>query len=157
MLGRWVLVLALIPWTALPLSAQAPPPPNRLYGEILGPGLIYSLNYERQVGGPIALRVGVSGWPQSGFRYVLGHGMVLARRGSDRHAIFVGLGAGLAWFADVDLLEQTDVVGGYGAALVAYQVQLAREGPFLRISYSPLISAEAIAPLWGGLAVGWSW
>lgn len=48
-----------------------PPPPsgpvgelakNSVFAELLGPGVAYSLNYERIVGNAVGLRVGLSGW-----------------------------------------------------------------------------------------------
>lgn len=36
--------------------------PNGVYIELLGPGLLYSLNYERIIGDKVSLRLGVSGW-----------------------------------------------------------------------------------------------
>lgn len=139
-------------------SAPEDGPRNRFYGEILGPGLIYSLDYERQVTPRVSLRLGAGGWPAPGFQYVLGFGMGLVRWGTPRHRLYAGLGLGMAWFTDVDLLEQSDVVGGIGSGLLAYQYQPDPEGGFfLRASYTPLASSEAIAPLWGGLSLGWAW
>jgi len=140
---------------AVPLEAQDPAR-NRLYGEFLGPGIVYSLNYERQLTDPVSLRVGVGGWPQSGVQYVLGFGMGIVRLGRGDHGALIGLGGGVAWFADVDLLEQADVLGGYAVGMVAYQYQPNPKGFFLRLSYTPLASTGGIAPLWGGLTLGWA-
>lgn len=54
-----------------PPFVPPPPPPsgpvgelakNSVFAELLGPGVAYSLNYERIVGNAVGIRVGVSGW-----------------------------------------------------------------------------------------------
>ena len=49
---------------------------NRLFVELLGNGLIYSLNYERDLAGPLSLRVGAGGLPFESVEYALGFGML---------------------------------------------------------------------------------
>ncbi len=128
---------------------------NRVFFEAFGPGIVYSMNYERILNNRFAVRFGISGWPQSGYQYVLGFGMASIRVGSPVHSLHLGIGTGLAWFSDVDLLEQSNVVGMYGTASLSYQFQPRSRGFFLRISYTPFFSLEAVAPLWGGISLGW--
>src|SRR5690606_14632670 len=56
-----------------PPSPSVPPPPppsgpvgelarNSVFAELMGPGVAYSLSYERIVGNAVGLRVGLSGW-----------------------------------------------------------------------------------------------
>lgn len=152
--GMGLLVVMLLAWSAPALGQEKTR--NQVYGEFLGPGIIYSFNYERDVKDPLAVRFGVGGWPESGTQYVVGFGMAMIRVGTERHSAYLGAGAGVGWFTDVDLLERTDVLGGYAIGLLAYQFQPSSKGFFLRLSYSPLASAEAVAPIWGGLSMGWS-
>jgi len=140
---------------AVTLGAQEPAG-NRLYGELLGPGFVYSLNYERQVSTPLSIRVGVGGWPEAGFQYFAGFGMALIRLGRGDHSAYVGAGGGILWVVDVDFIESTDETAGYAIGLVAYQFQPAGRGFFLRLSYTPLIAVGGAAPLWGGLTLGWA-
>ncbi len=150
------MVVGLFGLWAVPLGAQGIAH-NRLYGELLGPGFVYSLNYERQVSEPISLRLGAGGWPQSGFQYVVGFGMGMVRIGAGDHSAYVGLGGGVAWLADVDLVEVTDEGSVYAIGLVAYQFQPSARGFFVRLSYTPLFAAGGAEPLWGGLTLGWAW
>ncbi len=154
---RWsrvaVSLVAFIVLSSVLLAQE--PGRNRLYVDAFGPGIVYSLNYERQVTGPLSLRVGGGGWPQDGFEYLLGFGAAIVQVGSQQHAAILGLGGGVAWFADVDLLEETDVVGGYGIGILGYQFQPRPTGFFLRLTYTPFFNANAIAPLWGGASFGW--
>jgi hypothetical protein len=157
MVGRCanVIVAGLLGLWAAPLDAQEPAR-NRLYGEFLGPGFAYSLNYERQVSEPISLRLGAGGWPQSGFQYFAGFGMALIRFGQGDHSAYLGAGGGILWVVDVDFIEATNESAGYAVGLVAYQFQPGRRGFFLRLSYTPLVAAGGAEPLWGGLTLGWA-
>lgn len=155
-MSRVVLAILIVCFSATTVSGTQAKERNRIYGEFLGPGLLYSLNYERAVTETVGLRVGAGGWPASGFRYGLGLGMLVLYVGGGSHRAVIGLGGAVAWFADVDLLEQTDVVGGYAAASVGYQFQPRGEGLFFRISYTPLASGEAVVPLWAGAGIGWT-
>ena len=157
MIGRHggVMVVGLFGLWAVQLDAQETVR-NRLYGEFLGPGIVYSLNYERQISEPISLRVGAGGWPQSGFQYLVGFGMGLVRIGAGDHSAYVGLGGGFAWLADVDLVEVTDEVSAYAIGLVAYQFQPSPRGFFVSLSYTPLVAVGGAEPLWGGLTLGWA-
>ncbi len=156
-MGRgWVGVVVAASLFVLParLSSQEQDARNRVYLELLGPGIAYSFNYERALGRDLGIRVGASGWPESGVQYVLGFAMMMARLGHGAHSAILGAGAGVAWFVDVDILETTDVVGGYGMAAIGYQWQPKPRGFFLRLSYTPLFGSGGVAPLWGGLSVG---
>ena len=92
MLGRCgsVVLVGVFAWAAS-LDAQETAR-NRLYGEFLGPGFVYSLNYERQVSTPLSLRFGAGGWPETGSQYFAGFGMALMRFGRGDHSAYVGAG-----------------------------------------------------------------
>ena len=152
---RAVLLVTIVRWL-LPASVESQEPArNRVFGEALGPGLVYSINYERDFSGRVGWRIGIGGLPASGFQYVLGLGMATVRVGEGRHAMYAGLGGGVFWARDVWIFERTDVWAGYLIASFGYQLKPWREGFLVRLSYTPLANAEGIALLWGGLAVGW--
>lgn len=154
MVGRCasLIVAGLFALWAAPLDAQEPSR-NRLYGEFLGAGFVYSLNYERQVSTPLSIRVGAGGWPEPGSQYYVGFGMALIRFGRGDHSAYVGAGGGIAWVVDIDFIESTNETAGYAIGLVAYQFQPAPRGFFLRLSYTPLVPA---VPLWDGFTLGWA-
>jgi len=153
------LVLALI-WILISggfSGAQTQEPArNRVYLDVFGPGFLYSLNYERNVNQRVGIRLGAGGSPLSGFSYVLTFGMLTATVGGPVHSLHAGLGAGIGWFIDVDILESPDELGGYGVFSVGYQFQPRPRGVFFRLSYTPIFNFHVIEPLWGGISVGWA-
>lgn len=50
------------PFTPAPEPPQGTMAKNGVFIELLGPGLLYSLNYERIIGDAVSVRLGVSGW-----------------------------------------------------------------------------------------------
>lgn len=48
------------------------------------------------------------------------------------------------------------VVNRQSSIVAAYQYQPNPKGIFLRLSYAPVATTEAIAPLWGAFALGWA-
>ena len=138
------------------LAQAREPARNRVYLDVFGPGLLYSLNYERAFGQRFGLRLGAAASPLSGFSYLLSFGMLTATFGGPVHALHAGLGAGIAWFIDVDILENPDALGGYGVFSVGYQFQPRPRGVFFRLAYTPIFNFQVIEPLWGGVTIGWA-
>jgi hypothetical protein len=121
--------------------------------EILGAGLLYSLNYEITMSDRVGLRLGVGGLPFSGWTYVVGLAMPTVQLGRGAHRAVLGAGLGIGWIDHVALLESEEVFLAYGVGSIGYQFQPHPRGFFLRGSFTPVFTDQEIAP-WGGLSVG---
>jgi hypothetical protein len=153
----FILLMLWLPVSAGFSGAQTQEPArNRLSLEAFGPGLLYSLSYERDLGRRIGIRWGASGAPFDGFTYVLSFGMLTLSVGGPVHSLYAGLGAGVGWFKDLNILDDADGLEVYGVFSVGYQFQPRPRGVFFRLTYTPFFSAHVIEPLWGGLTVGWA-
>jgi hypothetical protein len=139
---------------AADLNAQeVPRAPNRVYLEALGTGLVYSLNYERDLTGHLSLRAGAGGLWSSGLTYLLGFGGPSWRLGAGRHWAFLGLYGGAVWLKDVWILEGNEEVAGYAAVSLGYRFQPGPRGAFLQVAFTPVLTTQEVAP-WGGVGFG---
>jgi hypothetical protein len=141
--------------SAPPVTAQVAVAPNRLYVEALGSGLVYSLNYERELRGPLNVRAGVGGMPFQSVQYVVGFGMLGTALGSRQHSLRLAAGGGLLYAIDVWVIEAVNNVYAYGTASVGYQFQPRPRGLFLRAACTPVLTRDE-ALLWGGISLGWA-
>jgi hypothetical protein len=155
---------------------QAPPPreptvrtaENGIYVEGLGPGLFYSLNYDRTFG-DVAARVGISyvslsvsdaSGQSSAHAYFLGIPVTVSYIGvgSKRHMFEMGagvtfwnVGAGFNSFgADSQSSSTTFVLG---TAILGYRLQPPDGGFMLRTGVSPIIGKGIFLP-WPYIALG---
>lgn len=156
-LSSLLLLCVLIPLYSSPSFAQAEETSrNQVYLDALGPGFLYSLNYERRLNRTFGMRWGVGGLPISQARYGISFGMLTATLGGPIHSLHAGVGGGIAWFKDVSVFEIKDVLTGVGVFSIGYQFQPQPRGLFIRVAYTPFWNSEVIAPLWGGLSIGWA-
>lgn len=140
---------------------------NGLFLELLGNGLVYSLNYERAITPALRARIGLS--------YDILHLLIATDEpdddrfnmmplilsylfGSGVHKFEVGAGAGLVFnkgdFDDVGIFDsETRLVA---MAALAYRLQTKEKGPFLRLAFTPFFGKEGWMP-WGGISLGLSW
>lgn len=158
------LALALA-WRATPAAAQngVPLKPNAAYLELLGNGLLYSLNYDRFLTAHLTGRVGL---------FVLaaqdsdgeGSGAVLATPvlvnylfGRGNHHLETGIGATLLAGAIEDLEDEVDesFSGAVGTATLGYRYQRPGGGFVFRAGVTPFFGAGGIAP-WFGVSFGYS-
>jgi hypothetical protein len=135
-----------------PPAGEAAPLGNRVFLEVLGAGLLYSLNYEITLSDRAGVRLGVGGLPFSDASYIVGLAMptVLVGRGAHKAVLAAGLGFG---WESVSLFETEDVFEVYGIASVGYQFQPHPRGFFGRLSFTPIITDQVFSP-WGGVSVG---
>lgn len=149
-------LLALTIVAASSAAAQAPTVTrNRLYVELLGSGIVYSFNYERELHERLNVRIGIGGLPFQSVQYAVGFGMVGTTLGSRPHSVRLAAGGGLLYAIDVWVIEAVDRLYGYGTASVAYQFQPRARGVFFRAACTPVVTADE-AQLWGGVGVGWA-
>lgn len=140
---------------------------DAIYGELLGPGILYSINYEHLITPHVSLRGGFSKWSVpsafllvdgsvdfTGFPITLNY---LAGEGNSR----LELGAGL-----VPILLSVDgqviLFGGSvrgrasvvsGTATIGYRYQPVDGGFVFRIGFTPILLFKRLIPT-GGLSMG---
>lgn len=126
---------------------------SKVYLEVLGNGLVFSVNYEHPVWTSATVRVGAGGLWIGGVKYGLGFGMVGWELTGNRHVVHISAGAGVIHFADVFFLEGVPTTTGYGTAAIAYRYQPRPRGVFFQLSFTPTLAESTLTP-WGGAAVG---
>lgn len=151
--------LAAVAFTVtLGLSAQDRFKKNTGYFEILGNGLVLSVNYERQVhsqpGLGWYLGIGLGGDKPAipmGVKYLFG-------LGGKKHLVETGLG--ITW-AEIDLWDDHYIrykdTNPYRAGFsgsVGYRYH-ARSGFMCRLNYTPVYSRYRSLPVFFGTSVGW--
>jgi len=157
---RKIFFLVAAIFAACQLPAQKPFKRNTLYGEIMGNGIILSVNYEKQLsdkpGFGLHFGVGLAGDKPSfpfGAKY-------LFQLGKQRS--FLELGAGVTLMErDMWKTNWTNVNGAkrnsYGPGFISsigYRYH-APNGFMLRINYTPVFNKYRIEPLFFGVSVGW--
>ena len=140
---------------------------NSIYLELLGSGLVYSINYERSINQFLSGRIG--------FMYDLLHLvigddedeedrlnmlplMLNYMPGESKHKFEIGLGMAFVFtrgeFDDVGIFDSdTKLVG---AAAIGYRIQPESRGMLFRVSFTPFFGDEGVLP-WGGLSFGVVW
>ncbi len=139
---------------------------NGLYLELLGNGLVYSINYERAINQFLHGRVG--------FMYDVLHLLIKSEdeedrinmlplmlnytHGNSKHKFEIGLGIAFVFtrgeFDDVGIFDsETNLVG---TATIGYRIQPESRGTLFRVSFTPFFGDEGLLP-WGGLTLGVVW
>ena len=136
-------------------AQQVPLARNRTYVEVLGTGIVYSLNYERDVANALSVRVGTGGLWVEGVTYLVGLSGVCWRLGTQRHSALLGVNVALIWLKDVWVISEDQEVDGYAGLTLGYRFQPAPRGLFLQVAFTPIANDHAFAP-WGGLGLGWA-
>jgi hypothetical protein len=155
-------------------EAAATRPDNALSLELLGNGLLYSVNYERFVAmggdGTLGIRVGAS-FITYGISSSAGAGnLVLATApvvvsyywGASAHKLQLGLGASALYVsAATDSTGQKfssseEGLGIAATAVVGYRYLPARRGVTFGIGFTPLLRAGRGFLPWGGASVGFA-
>jgi hypothetical protein len=151
----WITLLGVAAFSADLAAQEGPPARNRTYVEVLGTGIVYSLNYERDVADALSVRVGTGGLWVEGVTYLVGLSGVTWRLGTQRHAALVGVNVALIWLQDVWVISEDQQVEGYAGLTLGYRFQPSRRGFFLQAAFTPIASDHGFAP-WGGLGLGWA-
>ncbi len=152
-----VMGLGISIWSASALSGQTPTTDrDRVYFEVAGNGLAYSVNFERTLWRGLDVRVGAGGLPIEDWRYALGFAMVGWQMTHGSHAVRGALGAGIIRFEDVFFLEGGPQTSVYGTAALAYRFQPRRRGLFFQLAFTPVLEDATLWP-WPGLALGYAY
>lgn len=163
-----------------PPPANPPPPPpappeaaptertanNALYIELLGPALLYSLNYDHTFG-PVAARVGIEYWSLSASSGTGSSSSVTFLSfpvtvsylgiGSLKHIFEIGAGAEITYFGGstsvLGASSSGSAVTAWGTLILGYRYQPPDGGFFLRAGISPLIGSGFFLP-WPYVGLG---
>ena len=134
-----------------PLPAQGR---NAVYFEILGNGVIYSINYDRKFTPTISGRLGIGGLGTAGAVPL----MVNFMPGTGASRLELGIGPALVFAPeDIDEGEFSDELdaGLVGTATIGYRYQPVLGGFVFRVGFTPLFGQGGILP-WGGVSFGYS-
>lgn len=154
---------------------QSQPPPdsevrtakNAVYFELLGPAIIYSLNYERAFSDDVSARIGFSYFSieandtqdNSAKASLLMVPVTVSYLGIGSPNHMLELGAGAVLFhasAGVDIggeESEGSVTSGWGTAIVGYRYQPADGGFMFRAGLSPLVGSGG-AQVWPHVSFG---
>lgn len=163
------------PASALAAPPDDPPAPapfarNAVYAELGGPGLLYTINYERFFLPRLSVRAGFSlfGFRESGTGDTLGiFTLPLTAQylvGSGSHHLELGLGliTGVMW-SDLNSFDRTEHFGLIAAtATVGYRYQPPAGGLLLRVALTPFYGGERFEPAglpvtpWGSVGAGYA-
>lgn len=154
---RWIaFLLATLFVFPHPIQAQTAAPPARdaVYLELLGNGVLYTVNYDRRFTDDLTGRVGLGVFGGVAVpvmaNYLLGEG---------RGRLELGAGVVLIGASDVDIgevdpgEEEQDLDWLAGTATVGYRYQPASGGFVFRIGLTPLFSLHGGVP-WLGVSFG---
>ncbi len=162
---QFVPLLTLATVLSNPMSAQdkqAVTSRHALYAELLGQGVLYSLNYDYRVLDDMSLRAGFTSWTVHGFLFddfsVTGFPlMVNYLTGSGTSHLELGVGViPMTVTADDFLGFDTGTSSEsrfFGTATVGYRAQSPDGGLVFRIGLTPLFTFEQAA-LYGGVSLG---
>ncbi|HEX8696164.1 MAG TPA: hypothetical protein VF746_27350 [Longimicrobium sp.] len=162
---------ASLPLAARPAAAQEEVQPplarNAVYVELLGSGLLYSINYDRLITPSVAGRVGfmfVRAEDDSGDSGTIAIAPITASKlwgnGSSHFETGVGLAVATADFdfgelddfdEDADLSSTTV----YGTGVLGYRYQRPGGGFLFRVGLTPIFTTNDFAP-WFGLSFGYA-
>jgi hypothetical protein len=163
-----------LPPAAAPSPAPPPSAPNAIFAEVLGNGLLYSLNYERLFPAwNVGLRAGASFLTYKISSAAGAGNLVLASWplmvsyyfspwGSSPHKLELGLGATVLYVAASSDSSGTKYSGseeGLGvaaSAVVGYRYWPAKRGITFGIGFTPLVRAGAGFLPWGGASGGYA-
>lgn len=177
--GLWLVAcLAILAYPASAAAQGAPGPaplkplraPNTIYVEGLGPGGLYSVNYERLIIQDLAVRVGFSyvSFSASAGSSSASAGLAFfpitasyigISTASKAHCLELGGGATILYATATsstgDLFASGSGVGVAGTAMVGYRLHPIGYGFSFRIGFSPLFGSGGFLP-WGYLSLGGS-
>ena len=157
---RFGLLLSLAAaWALAPASVQAqavdPAPLARhaIYGEVLGNGFLYSVNYEHAWTPLLRGRVGFEMLRRSS---ALVPAMVAIVTGKGRHHLELGGGAliGIGLFDGEELRNRHLAAGALAVAVAGYRYQRPEGGFIFRAGVTPFIWLDGGPVLWFGVSVG---
>jgi len=139
---------------------------NAVYIELLGQGVLYSVNYDYRIKENIALRAGLTTYGINFFSKtnVTGFPMMLNYLSGKRKGHFeAGIGfmpllavteENAGWFSWEDDQKKESAVGFIGNINLGYRYQPRTGGFIFRINFTPLIFQEQLWPF-GGISFGY--
>ena len=168
-----ILMMAVMTLTNAQINQPAPELPSppfahsAVYAELLGQGILYSLNYDYRFSDHVSMRVGFSSWSipsfmlfvngtlsYTGFPIMLNY---LAGKGSSRLELGAGIVPSTVSVDGNEVFLGSKISGSgtfvLGAATIGYRMQPRSGGLVFRIGLTPLVGADG-AKLYGGISLG---
>ena len=142
---------------ARPVTAR-----NAAYVELLGNGLLYSMNYDRMITPRVSARVGIMGLgaatDSASAGIIAAPVMVNYLFGEGNSHLETGIGLMLASGSvdDVEGFEDESFSGAVGTATLGYRYQRPAGGFVFRAGLTPFFGTDGIAP-WFGISFGYGW
>lgn len=148
----------------------APAPRNAVHFELGGPGILYSLNYERFFLPQVSVRAGLSlfGLQENSTKDMQGvfavpiTGQYLVGRGAHHLELGLGFMTGVMW-SDLNSYQKNESFGLIAAtATIGYRYQPPRRGFLFRVAFTPLYGGSRFEPLglpvtpWGSIGAGYA-
>ncbi len=159
-----IVIVSMLSALYMPASVQSAQDPdghfarNAVYFEALGPGVFYSLNYERRITDVLSLRAGFTAWNGLvGFPL-----MVNGLLGQDGDYFEIGVGLVPGYTPSSLLSSHSFIIRGksdevlYGTATLGYRYQPRTGGVLFRIGFTPVFARFNAFMLWGGMSVGYA-
>ncbi|HEX8361994.1 MAG TPA: hypothetical protein VF613_17885 [Longimicrobium sp.] len=138
------------------LHAQEAPPLARTAGyvELLGNGLIYSVNVDHRFTERVSGRVGLAAFGGAAVPVMANY-----LTGSGSHHLEAGAGALFIYIPEdrgpEDELEQAGSGGVLGTATLGYRYQPRAGGFVFRIGFTPIFGTKGVLP-WAGVSLGFA-
>ncbi len=143
---------------------------NCVYLELLGQGILYSVNFDHRFTPSVSVRIGFTSWSFPTF-FVLGGGridflgvplMVNYLSGEGRSHLELGCGIVLCrasmsetWLWGEPVGVGTEAAKVLGTATIGYRYQPRTKGLMVKVAFTPLFSSKRVLPM-GGISLGFA-
>ena len=157
--------------SSVPLSTWKIETKSSLYGELLGNGIVYGLNYEYFIKDDLPIRIGVGRWSSNNFLHTTVPITFSILKGKSNHKLELG-GGGLFHriYSEVKPVSSFGIPPDpvfnefhkhevYLLGLVGYRYQKLKRGGLFRLTYTPAISTLTDVQnqlIWFGLSAGYT-
>ena len=151
--------------STLSVEQPLPAPENAIYFEALGPGILYSINYERMVTEAVSIRIGYSSWQvttpfliTSSVSFTGIPIMVNVLQGDGNSKLELGAGIEFVQYSSTTSFLGYDPTTNTGSGnlvllSLAYRYQPKGGGIHFRIGIDPVIGPNAVR-ITGGISLG---
>jgi hypothetical protein len=145
-------------------SAQKLPAPNSIYLELLGNGIIYSINYDRMFNENVGGRIGFTYFPAVSAIFTSTKDIFVipvmlntfVGTGDSKLELGAGFVYAQATLSTIFSDQEEDASGMAGTITIGYRYQERTGGLLFRIGFTPFFKFNGEFMLYGGVSVGTS-